>query len=88
MEIAEFLDSQAGDKYTVMVVRNGDDLDTANLVRVQMHEDSCESLRWVWSRNSGHLLIRVIFRIAANWTLPSNSFILWSNQLVIWERFE
>lgn len=43
MEIAEFLDSQAGDKYTVMLVRNGDDLDTANLVRVQMHEDSCES---------------------------------------------
>lgn len=45
MEIAEFLDSQAGDKYTVMLVRNGEDLDTANLVRVQMHEDSCESLR-------------------------------------------
>ena len=57
MEIAEFLDSQAGDKYTVMLVRNGDDLDTANLVRVQMHEDSGESLRWVWSRNGSHLLI-------------------------------
>ena len=48
MEIAEFLDSQAGDKYTVMLVRNGDDLDTAGFVHIQMHnEDSCESLRWV-----------------------------------------
>ena len=48
MEIAEFLDSQAGDKYTVMLVRNGDDLDTAGFVHIQMHnEDSCESVRWV-----------------------------------------
>lgn len=47
MEIAEFLDSQAGEKYTVMLVRNGDDLDTTGFVHIQMrNEDSCESVRW------------------------------------------
>ena len=36
LEIAELLD---GDKYTLMVLRNGDDLDHASFVQVQMLED-------------------------------------------------
>ena len=39
LEIAELLDSQAGDKYTLMLLRNGDDLDHASFVQVQMLED-------------------------------------------------
>lgn len=38
-EIAELLDSQAGDKYTLMLLRNGDDLDNASIVQVQMLDD-------------------------------------------------
>ena len=39
LEIAELLDSQGGDKYTLMVLRNGDDLDNASFVQVQMLEE-------------------------------------------------
>jgi len=39
LEIAELLDSQGGDKYTLMLLRNGDDLDHASLFHVQMLED-------------------------------------------------
>ncbi len=39
LEIAELLDSQAGDKYTLMLLRNGDDLDHASFVQVQMMEE-------------------------------------------------
>ena len=38
-EIAELLDSQAGDKYTLMLLRNGDDLDNASIVQVQMLDE-------------------------------------------------
>ena len=48
MEIAEILDSQAGDKYTVMLVRNTEDVDNASFVHVQMlNEDGRESVRYV-----------------------------------------
>jgi hypothetical protein len=40
LEIAELLDSQAGDKYTLMLLRNGDDLDHASFVQVQMLEEA------------------------------------------------
>lgn len=50
LEIAEILDSQAGDKYTVMLVRNGEDVDNASFVHVQMfNEDGHESVRYVCS---------------------------------------
>ncbi len=39
LEIAELLDSQGGDKYTLMLLRNGDDLDNASFVQVQMLEE-------------------------------------------------
>lgn len=39
LEIAELLDSQAGEKYTLMLLRNGDDLDHASFVQVQMLEE-------------------------------------------------
>ncbi len=39
LEIAELLDSQAGDKYTLMLLRNGDDLDNASFVQVQMLDE-------------------------------------------------
>ena len=39
LEIAELLDSQCGDKYTLMLLRNGDDLDHASFVQVQMLEE-------------------------------------------------
>lgn len=39
LEIAELLDSQGGDKYTLMLLRNGDDLDHASFVQVQMLEE-------------------------------------------------
>ena len=48
LEIAEILDSQAGDKYTVMLVRNAEDVDNASFVHVQMlNEDGRESVRYV-----------------------------------------
>ena len=48
LEIAEILDSQAGDKYTVMLVRNTEDMDNASFVHVQMlNEDGRESIRYV-----------------------------------------
>ena len=48
LEIAEILDSQAGDKYTVMLVRNTEDMDNASFVHVQMlNEDRRESVRYV-----------------------------------------
>ena len=44
LEIAELLDSQGRDKYTLMVLRNGDDLDHASFVQVQMlEEDSMDA---------------------------------------------
>ena len=48
LEIAEILDSQAGDKYTVMLVRNTEDMDNASFVHVQMlNEDGRESVRYM-----------------------------------------
>lgn len=48
LEIAEILDSQGGDKYTVMLVRNAEDVDNASFVQVQMlNEDGRESVRYV-----------------------------------------
>ena len=48
LEIAEILDSQAGDKYTVMLVRNTEDMDNASFVHIQMlNKDSRESIRYV-----------------------------------------
>lgn len=38
LEIAELLDSHAGDRYTLMLLRN-DDLDHASFVQVQMLEE-------------------------------------------------
>ena len=46
LEIAELLDSQGGDKYTLMLLRNGDDLDHASFVQFQMfEEESMDALR-------------------------------------------
>jgi len=39
LEIAELLDTQHGDKYALMVLRSGDDLEHASIVQVQMLED-------------------------------------------------
>ena len=56
LEIAEILDSQAGDKYTVMLVRNGEDVDNASFVHVQMfNEDGHESVRYVCSCTFVHV---------------------------------
>ena len=49
LEIAELLDSQAGEKYTLMLLRNGDDLDHASFVQVQMLEED-DAMRWVCNR--------------------------------------
>lgn len=54
LEIAEILDSQAGDKYTVMLVRNTEDMDNASFVHVQMlNEDGRESIRYVYVWGGG-----------------------------------
>ena len=54
MEIAEILDSQAGDKYTVMLVRNTEDMDNTSFVHVQMlNEDGRESVRYVCGVGGG-----------------------------------
>lgn len=45
LEIAELLDSQGGDKYTLMLLRNGDDLDHASFVQVQMLDDDDDVMR-------------------------------------------
>ena len=47
LEIAELLDAQAGEKYTVMLVKNGEDIDNTNFVHLQMYneEESCDSVR-------------------------------------------
>lgn len=57
LEIAELLDSQAGDKYTLMLLRNGDDLDHASFVQVQMFEDD-DAMRWVCVEAGSCLLLK------------------------------
>ena len=48
LEIAELLDTQHGDKYALMVLRSGDDLEHASIVQVQMLEDdSMDTVRQV-----------------------------------------
>ena len=48
LEIAELLDTQHGDKYALMLLRSGDDLEHASIVQVQMLEDdSMDAVRSV-----------------------------------------
>lgn len=60
LEIAELLDSQAGDKYTLMLLRNGDDLDHASFVQVQMLEDE-DAMRSVYQPGSSRYKPWMVF---------------------------